>query len=111
MRPTRYGSRPRERSDSFFWVGVPLLIATALWWPRTVVLYTGGGALEFNRPRSPLPTGLADLVYSYRASLVGVALLLATVRLRSLRSSPPSTLSLPACYLPTYIAGIESTVQ
>ena len=94
-----------------FWLGVPVIVATALCWPRTVVLYTGGDAPEFNRPQSELPASLADLAYSYRASGLGVAILLITAgALRLLpRSGAPPAVSLPACFLPTYVAGIEST--
>jgi len=103
--------RLASESRACFWIGVPLVIATALFWPRTIVLYTGGNALEFNRPQSPLPTGLADLAYLYRASVLGVAaLLITTAALRMLpRSGSPPPVSLPACFLPTYVAGIEST--
>jgi hypothetical protein len=98
-------------SRACVWVGVPFAITAALCWPRTVVLYTGGDAFEFNRPPSQWPAALADLAYLYRASALAVAaLLITTVALRLIpRSGSRPAASLAACFLPTYVAGIEST--
>ena len=94
-----------------FWVGVPLGIAAALFWPRRVVLYVGGDAPEFNRPPSRLPCLMADLAYLYPASILGVAALTVTTGSRLLRGRRRGrgAASLPAYFLPTYVAGIEAT--
>lgn len=93
-----------------FWIGVPVVIATTLWSPRRVVLYMGGDVPRFDRPLSRLPDRLGDLAYLYRATLLSVGILLMTtaaLRVRARRGEIPPV-SLTACFLPTYIAGIES---
>ncbi len=94
-----------------FWVGAPLVVAAALWSPRTVVLYMGGDVPEFDTPRSNLPPLVADLLYLYRGSAVALGVLVVTtVALRPrARGHVGVTVSLSACFLPTYVAGIEST--
>ena len=87
------------------------MIAVALSWPRRVVIYMGGDVPEINRPPSVLAGWLADIVYLYPASVLGLgALLVTTAVLRILaRGGSIPTTSLPACFLPTYLAGIEAT--
>jgi hypothetical protein len=101
----------RRARGAAFWVGVPVAIAAALWWPRAVVLYMGGDAPEFNRPGSAWPSLMADLLYLYPATFLGLAMLgvFTGVLCFERRATPPTLLSLPAYFLPTYVAGIEST--
>jgi hypothetical protein len=94
-----------------YWIGVPLVILLALVLPRDVVIYTGGDTPTIERPPSPFSDRIADILYSYRASALAVLIAAATTfvgskRRNSLRFAPPS---LAACFLPTYVAGIEST--
>ena len=103
--------RLKRFSRASFWLGLPLMITIALLWPRRVVIYMGGDVPEINRPRSILPGWLGDVTYLYGASVVGVGALLVTttiLRFVARRRAVP-TPSLTACFLPTYLAGIEAT--
>jgi hypothetical protein len=87
------------------------MTAIALCWPRRVVLYVGGDVPEINRPRSILPEWLGDITYLYGASMLGVGALLVVTAFRIVigRRRVVPTPSLTACFLPTYLAGIEAT--
>jgi hypothetical protein len=94
-----------------FWIGTPLAIAAVLMRPRQVVLYMGGDAPSFGRPASRLPALVADVMFLYAASILAMAILLVAVAVlrRRGRCGVPVALSLSACFLPTYVAGIEAT--
>jgi hypothetical protein len=94
-----------------FWIGTPVGILAVLCRPRQVVLFMGGDAPAFDRPASGLPVLVADIVFLYLASILAVAILLATVAVLRWRRRPgaPVLASLSACFLPTYVSGIEAT--
>ena len=96
-----------------FWGGVPIAVVAILLRPRGSVLYVGRHtfSLELNPVVSRLPSFLAELWFFYPATLFAVAVLGAVVlNLRLHRSRRRrSSVSLLAVFLPTYIAGIEST--
>lgn len=85
-----------------FWLGTPLAIALALLLPREVVVDSVAPIFSDR---------IADILYVYGASALAVliaaaATLGALIRRKSARLARPS---LAACFLPTYVAGIEAT--
>src|SRR5262245_3713722 len=85
-----------------FWIGTPLAILAALLRPRQVVLFIGGDAPAFGRPASRLPTLIADVMFLYLASILGMVILLVAVVVhrRYRGSGMPVLVSLSACFLP-----------
>jgi len=96
-----------------FWIGAPLAVAGLLFWPRgsVIVVRDAPFSLEINPVRSTLPSPLSDLLFFYPATILALGVLLACTSARHWRwlAVHRREVWLPTFFLPTCLAGMEST--